>query len=261
MSTSHRDVHYFAGASGDHSSLGHVWRFWSHGTSFYLSARNSGLAVGKFSLHGPDPRPGKSPEFKFGSVRSGGDGLLVSGNLPLRFPGAKASDDTVRVLRFRFRPHMYDGRLPNGLGFEREVGTARAILVTVPEPGYVADLDFYVSSAEPRLTSEVIERRAVVGPIVNSAGQWLTGISHRRLELKYPTPEQAFELPPEDAGDAVRGQWIGTAGCAFAWVVETRISRSAFAGELKAPPAFRAPRSVGGTACVASLATRFIWDD
>lgn len=261
MGSRQRDVHYFAGASPDHSNLGHLWRLWSHETSFYLSARDPNLAAAKFSLHGSDPRPGKTPVFKFAPVGGGEDRVLASGEFPLRFLGAPASEDTRRVLRFRFRPQMYDGRLPSGRGFEKEIGAARGILVTAPAPGYVADLDFYVSSAEPRLKPEVVHKGAVVGPIANAAGQWLTGISHRRLELKHPTPRQAFELPPNDEQDAVRGQWIGTAGCSYAWVVETQLSRSALQEELSIPATLRRPRSQSESGCVASLARPLSWAD
>lgn len=240
-------IHYFCAGTEDHTYFGHAWRLWAHGTSFYVSARAPEIADIKFSLHGPDPRPGTEPVFKLALARrampGGSRAALVDRGLPMAFAGAAVAPGVRHVIRFRFRPALYDGSVPNGIGFDKGVGSSPALFVPVPEQGQVADLDCYVSDQEPHIPPGALQSRAVIGPIANDAGQSLTGIVSRRNELLWPTPLQAFAMPPQDKTDALRGVWTGKAGCAFAWVVETRLSRRAHLDGLSQPPAWLTGRT------------------
>ena len=244
MASKQREIRYFCAGSQDQAFFGHVWRLWAHGTSFYLSARAPELADMKYSLHGPDPRPGMTPAFKLGWARPvAGRSALGSGVLPMLFPGGPVAPGVRHVLRFRFRPDLYDGTVPNGVGVG-DVHSRPALRIPLPAPGEVADLDFYVADDAPYLLPGASEQNAVVGPISNDAGQWLTGVMRRRVELCTPTPTQAFAMPPLDAADAIRGVWTGNGGCAFAWVVEARMSRRTYLERMSEPPPWLSGRTL-----------------
>lgn len=235
------DVHYFLASTADRSRWGHAWRLWAHGTSFYVAARDPRIGSLKFSLHGPDERPGLEPVFKLAATRRVAGRSFRPGVLPLVFPGRPVLSDVRHVLKVRFPYDAFSGSIPNGLGGERGVASgARGLIVEAPgDAAETSDVDLYVSAvgAEPFAPDSARNANALIGPIRNAAGQHLTGIARKFPVIRVPTPPAPRSLAPtESSREVTRGIWMGTAGYANAWIVETPFDRDNFdAGRAEQP--------------------------
>ncbi|WP_282945810.1 hypothetical protein [Cellulomonas endometrii] len=230
MGSKQRGLHYFVGANEDRTVFGHAWRLWAHGTSFYVAARDPSIQALKFSLHGPDPRPGLTPSFRLSAFPGSTKAALRvdGGELPMFFPGRRVpgADGVRHVMKFRFTHDAFLPRLGSGRGAGKSIGPdAKGIIVTAPPtPAQVSDLDLYVSDGDPHIPPGSAEANALVGPIRNDAGQTITGVSRRFPMLRMPTPAAATSRAPLPDEPAVRGVWMGMGGCGYAWVVEGALS-------------------------------------
>lgn len=212
------------------------WRIWAAKTSFYIKCPGAGFDL-KFSLHGPDPAH-TWHGFKLaldGDTDSPETVVVMTPNwLPLVFPGhlVDTGSELVShlVLRLRMPWDIFDR--PSAWPVARLRTGDQGLRVSAPPILRSADVDFYVSEGAPFWPNEAQARadNATVGPLRNTADQYLTAVSVRRDLISSPTPEHALGIGPRTHDDAVRG----TGGCldelGFMWVVEQWISRSALSG-------------------------------
>lgn len=211
---------------------GLTWRVWSAGTSFYIKTREPGLAESKVSLHGPDPRHAR-PGFKFGrdtSVVGRPAAAVNTGDpLPWWFPGKDDANNLTHAIRICVPADTLVGGTPNG----GEPGTVRsrmfAGLLEAPPAGSSAMLDLYVSPGPPEFPNhqQLDQLHALHGPVVNTAGQYLSGVTRivpdDRLDLSHlqrDTPE------PESPADAARGVQVAIDGDGVLWLVERVLSKA-----------------------------------
>jgi len=68
---------------------------------------------------------------------------------------------------------------------------------------------------------------AVLGPLANEAGQYLTGVSVRRLPLDDFHPPASLSLGRTSVRDSVRGVAVGLDDQGFLWLVEQLMPRAA----------------------------------
>lgn len=211
---------------------GLTWRIWSGGTSFYIKTRESGLAQSKVSLHGPDPR-GLSPGFKFGRDSSVREDLAAAvntgGPLPWWFPGKQEVNDLTHAIRICVPADTLRDDAPNG----GDPGNVRermfAGLLQVPPEGSSAMLDLYVSPEPPRFPIRAVldARNAMHGPIKNSAGQYLSGVTRILADDRLTFPPRNLPVPaPHSREDAVRGVEAGVSEDGVLWLIERVLSRS-----------------------------------
>lgn len=228
----------------------HMWRIFARKTSFYIKARHPDLGQFKVSLHGPDPRPDLRPGFRFGVDRSvpsssnlltgekGFDGTWYEGE---EMPGGSGAR---RVLRIRFGWDMFQPGMPPGL-VKRDLSRGMTgAIIKFPEAGYAVDVDFFVANGAPYWPGRIEKIRkdnAAIGPIVNTANQFLTAVNVHRSMFREPTPPTEESLPPMSEGDLVRGvvAWLPE-GQSYPWIMELPVSRTAF----RDLDAYRTPRPI-----------------
>jgi hypothetical protein len=211
---------------------GLTWRIWSRGTSFYIKTREPGLAQSKVSLHGPDPRHPR-PGFKFGldSSASGADAAAVNlGNpLPWWFPGKVEVNDLIHVIRICVPAGTLARGRPNGADPGNPRTRTFACLLEAPPEGSSALLDLYLSSGPPDfpIRARLERQKALIGPIVNSAGQHLSGVTRIIASDRLDLSHLAADVPePASPSDAVRGVQIAGDGEGVLWLVERVLSRT-----------------------------------
>lgn len=213
--------------------LGYVWRVWARSTSFYLKPRHSANRFLKISLHGPDPRH-RSPGFKLAmdgdTPRADKPTVIATpGFLPCWFPGEEVQPGVRRIARIRTTWDLFGPGVPTAPS-AGEVGKGfQGALIDPPPAGYASDLDLFVSERRPFWPNEAEARKknAALGPLVNTAGEYLTGASIRRSVLAEPAPDSESAMHPASSGDTVRGLHASIDPRGFVWLCEERMSRAA----------------------------------
>lgn len=213
----------------------YTWRIWPGGTSFYIKSTVPGLTDMKLSLHGPRPEnPGPGPWLKFGRDSSVAEDTGVAAgrwNLPIWFAGHEVRPNVRHCVRFRFdwtmfRPGVLSGPSP---GVVKRPGRAQAGVVRhAPSIGFSLDVDLFVSDGEPCWPDEARARpaEALLGPLHNKAGQWLTGEVHlRRLSLT-PTWEQVAAPTLVRNATVIRGLGFGVDKAQVLWVNEVPLNQT-----------------------------------
>jgi hypothetical protein len=234
-----RSIKFLVGSRAT-GKFSYSWGIAPKGTSFYVTPLHPALKEIKLSLHGPDPRHAK-PGYKIemdqsalGRVEKAGGVLKKTIDWPQKqwFPGYEIHPGVDLVLRLRFsrdlfEPHAVSAPVPPGLK-PGDLGR----LVPPPEPGHATDVDVFVCHKEPYWPNEERARRdnACLGPMVNTAGQYLTAQAvHRSVDTdpspvhkKAPTPGAG--IPP--MADQIRGLGAAFDEHQFLWVHEMWLPRS-----------------------------------
>lgn len=211
---------------------GLTWRIWSRGTSFYIKTREPGLAQSKVSLHGPDPRH-PMPGFKFGLDSSVSDADAATVNLgsplPWWFPGKPEVNDLTHVIRICVPAETLAPGKPNGADPGNPHTRTFAGLLEAPPEGSSALLDLYLSPGPPNfpIRAKLDRRNALIGPIVNSADQHLSGVTRIIASDRLDLSHVAADIPEAEApSDAVRGVQFSEDGDGVLWLVERVLSRT-----------------------------------
>ena len=227
-----RGFYVFVGARNP-VQTGYVWRVWARGTSFYLKPRDVTVGDMKISLHGPDPRHA-APGFKLAidgapAAESDTATVVTPGFLPCWFPGQEIQPGVRRVATIRTTWDMFGPGVPSGPPVA-DFGSGLTGAVLEPPPsGFAADIDLFICDKRPFWPDEAVSRRrnAILGPLVNTAGQYLTGRSVRRSVLSEPTPAHVLAPYPTSRADTTRGIGAGVDPRGFVWLCEQRMSRAA----------------------------------
>lgn len=213
----------------------YTWRIWPGGTSFYIKSTAPGFTDMKLSLHGPRPEnPGPGPWLKVGPDNSveKATGLAAGRwNLPIWFAGREVRPNVRHCVRFRFDWTMFRQGVPSGPdpGEVRRPARAQAGVVRhAPAIGCALDVDLFVSTGGPCWPEEARARPAdaLLGPIRNRAGQWLTGEIHERRLSRTPTWEQVVAPPLGLKSIVVRGLGIGVDDKQVLWVNEVPLDHT-----------------------------------
>jgi hypothetical protein len=214
------------------------WRIWPGNTSFYLKPLNAALGTRKVSLHGPDdrhPRPGFSfaPDASDGRnkpVAEAAEGLFTG---RVWFPGREVNRRVRHVVRIRvpwdlFTSGSPSAVLPNMTLKRRELGA----LIEPPGLLKAMDVDLFVCHGRPHWPRERRARadNAILGPLTNKAGQYLTGVIVERSLYGNPPPSNAFAPEPANEEDRLRGLAVALDPTGFLWVLEQWMSKSTFPG-------------------------------
>jgi hypothetical protein len=229
---------YITVGKADESVRGFTWRIWARSTSFYLKSRAPGMNHLKLSLHSVDPRHEGKEGFKIGmdpesdfqqAVDEGRVAALRTGNWPIWFPGQRLNNDSTLVARLRW---TWDacarlGPAPHPGDLKR--GAVGLVAPLPPKPGDAVDVDLIVSKGKPYWPSEKRARQdnACLGPLRNTAGDWLTGVVVKRLANQYAPPETAIGPRPKNSSDEMRAVSAAIDEMGFLWLIEQRMSREA----------------------------------
>lgn len=217
---------------------GYTWRIWARGTSFYLKSRAPDMGHLKLSMHSVDPRHKGKEGFKIGmdpesafqrAVEEGRIASLRTGDWPIWFPGLRLNGYATLVARLRWTwdsctrlgPAPSPGDLRKG---------AVGLVVPLPQtPGGAVDVDLVVSQGKPYWPGERQARRdnACLGPLRNTAGDWMTGVVVKRIANLYAPPKTAIGPRPKCSSDEVRAVSAAIDDMGFLWLIEQRMSREA----------------------------------
>ncbi len=222
----------FMVADRDQDRSSYAWRMWSRGSSFYVKPLSAPVAARKFSLHGPDARHSR-PGFKLevDGLPDGGGVEVATGVFTDRFwfEGEVVNDRVRRVLRLRVTADLLHPRYPSAPRPQGDLKSSEQGLVAPPpRPLRAVDLDLFVCERRPYWPHERRARKdnACLGPLQNSAGQHLTGVSVNRSVVTDPTPLAALAPPPAAEEDRVRGIAFTLDERGFVWAVEQWMSRA-----------------------------------
>src|SRR5205823_5626589 len=152
-----------------------------------------------------------------------------TGSWPIWFPGMRLNNDAILVARLRWTwdactrlgPAPSSGDLRKG---------AVGLVVPLPQaPGDAVDVDLIVSKKRPCWPGEKRARRdnACLGPLRNSAGDWLTGVVLKRIANYYAPPDNAIGPRPKNSMDETRAVAAAIDETGFLWLIEQRMSREA----------------------------------
>lgn len=198
---------------------GHAWRAAARSTPFYLKTRVT-LQDWKISLHGPDERYPNGPLFKYGpdksftpSEKDRGSVTTKWGDVTrdeLRFQGERITPTARRVVRLRWSWELFQ----NGAHTEdasKRIGPKHqgAKILKAPDAPNALDVDFFLSEHKPYWPNkkEIERKDAGMGPLCNTAGQYLTAVVMHHSLIRHPSPEvgqKPFKLPTR-ISDRVRG--------------------------------------------------------
>lgn len=215
------------------------WRIWAHGTSFYMKVNHPSMSEMKISLHGPDPRPDKTPFFRLGpdsSFSANEDvqyGSLFAGaqsGWPITFTGQRITSRVRRVIRFSFSSEMFTEGAPNGLPVSLSKGAKKLgqhARFTVPlDAGLFVDLYIADPGVDPywQDKEETRAANAGVGPIVNDAGQTLTVVANKTTSphRRDPNWQQVSDDDIKEiaAGKTIRAIALNSDDNGLLWITE-----------------------------------------
>lgn len=238
VAISHQSAMYITIGKADGPPRGFTWRIWPRGTSFYLKSRAPDMNHLKLSLHSPDPRHEGKEGFKIGmdpdsafqqAVDDGRIVALRTGDWPIWFPGQRLNNYSTLVARLRWTWDACTrlGPAPHPEDLKR--GAAGLVAPLPPEPGDAIDVDLIVSKKKPYWPREKRARQdnACLGPLRNTAGDWLTGVAVKRLAFEYAPPEAAIGPRPKNSSDEMRSVSAAIDEEGFLWLIEQRMSREA----------------------------------
>jgi hypothetical protein len=186
---------------GDPPKCGFTWLIESSRTSFYIKPLVDAWGFAKVSLHGPDPNE-DAPHNRLDFVskvdliakamKSGArwsPDLTVDG--PMYFEGRPVNRRAKHVVRFRTSWELFTVGAPSGPPpVLREKATQKK-RIDPPRRFRVLYIDIYVSGVRPywpggEHAARTSER--FLGPMVNEAGQFLTGVAEVRNQFAEPNP-------------------------------------------------------------------------
>jgi hypothetical protein len=236
VSSSEQDAIYITVGRAGEAVRGFTWRIWARSTSFYLKSRAPGMNHLKLSLHGIDPRHEGKEGFKIGmdpepafqqAVDEGRVAALRTGSWPIWFPGQRLNNDSTLVGRLRWTWDACTRLGPAPHPGELKKGAAGLVAPLPPEPGDAVDVDLILSQGKPYWPSEKKARQdnACLGPLRNTAGDWLTGVVVKRLAYQYAPPETAIGPRPKNSSDEIRAVSAAIDETGFLWLIEQRMSR------------------------------------
>ncbi|MUM22948.1 hypothetical protein FZI91_14700 [Mycobacterium sp. CBMA271] len=223
----------------DKSICGYSWLIEWSTTSFYIKSNYPALKSTKVSLHGPDPKhPGKE-HFRFDFDRreagvkaaNAGGGMSVDATkvLPIPFTGRRVNKRTLHVLRFSTEWGMFLRGVPSApVPTTKGKATVHAT-IEAPSQLRVVHVDVYLSngSAYWHDEAEVRDRNAGLGPIINSANQYLTAEVGRVKATAEPDPFGNVQGDtPLDR--CIRGIAVRPDPSGFLWICEKMIPQSVF---------------------------------
>jgi hypothetical protein len=230
---------------------GYTWLIEWSTTSFYIKSTYRPLQMTKLSIHLPDPNHVGKQHFRLDfdhedpatkAVRAGGGWSVEAMQLPLYFEGRRVNKRTVHIVRFSAEWDMYVKGIPSApTPTVKQKATLHAV-VAAPPPEKVAHVDLFVSSVRPYWENErkARARDAGMGPIVNSAGFYLTAINYQWPVADRPDPFGDLR-GDEPLDQCVRGIAERLDPSGFLWVCEKMIPRSTVAPTSPPPPPGGAP--------------------
>jgi hypothetical protein len=219
----------------------YAWRVGSGGTSFYVKPLAGWAQDIKISLHGPDTARGLTGGYKIEVDSTSADVVKKAGEVARKltnwpdkqwFSGARVNDDVDLVIRLRFAwdlftPDATTAPAPKSLR-SREFGH----LIAVPERDRAVDVELMVCKSAPWWPNEAQARRdnACLGPVMNKAGQFLTGVVVHREIAAEPSPlvqyEPAGQVGGPQLSDRVRGVGAALDARGFLWIHECWLSQA-----------------------------------
>jgi hypothetical protein len=215
-----------------------------HKTSFYIKSQYPPLQTTKVSIHGPDPRPqhvgkqhfrldlDRDQAVKSALAAGGGWGSDPGFEPPLVFSGRSIHDDASHIVRFSAEWSMFVKNIPSAPTPKLDRRATLNTIVAAPPPGRVTHIDLYVSNQVPYWPDEakVRARNAGVGPIVNDANMYLTGVVSQEAVAYEPDPfgDLVGSTPLKDC---VRGVAAGVDATGLLWLTEKMLPRTFVAAD------------------------------
>ena len=216
-------------------------------TSFYIKSTYKPMQLMKVSLHGPDPKHIGKQHFRLDfdhadpagkAAAAGGAWVTTDGlQLPLYFPGRPVNKRTVHIVRFSAEWDMFVRGVPTApTPSPKQKATLHARLEAPPQ-SKATHVDLFLSNVRPYWGNETRVRNsdAGMGPLVNSAGQYLTAIIYQQPVTDEPDPfGDVRKGSPLD--QCVRGVASKVDPSGFLWMCEKMIPRSAFSSFSSSSP-------------------------
>lgn len=221
-------------------------------SSFYVKSTYKPLQLMKVSLHGPDPKHIGKQHFRFDfdhskpagkAAAAGGSWVSTNGvQLPLYFPGRRVNKRTLHVVRFSAEGDLFAKGVPTApMPTAQQKATLHARL-EAPPLSKVSHVDLFLSNVRPYWGNEakVRSRDAGMGPLENSAGQYLTAINYQVSATKEPDPfgDVRNGVPLDEC---IRGIASAVDPSGFLWMSEKLMPRSQFSSASPPLPPRGAP--------------------
>lgn len=232
---------------------GYTWLIEWSTTSFYIKSTYKPLQMTKVSIHGPDPKHVGKQHFRLDfehkdpatkAASAGGGWSTKALQLPLYFDGRRVNKRTLHVVRFSATADMYAKGIPSAPNPPVKQKATLHAAVAAPPPGKVTHVDLFLSTVRPYWPNEnkTRARDAGMGPIVNSAGLYLTAVNYQWSATKEPDPfgDVRGDVPLDQC---VRGIAERLDSSGFLWVCEKVIPRSKMTSAAPPRPG-GAPKSV-----------------
>ncbi|WP_055579075.1 hypothetical protein [Mycobacterium gordonae] len=207
-------------------------------TSFYIKWTYKPMQTVKVSLHCPDPQHVGMEHFRLdfdhadpaGKATAAGGAWAIDGlQLPLYFLGRRVNKRTMHIVRFSAEWDMFTKGVPSAPKPSPKQKATLHARIDAPAESKVTHVDLYLSNVRPYWGNETKIRRdnAGMGPLVNSAGQYLTAIIYQHRVTEYPDPlGDVRKGAPLD--QCVRGVASTLDPSGFLWMCEKMIPRSEF---------------------------------
>lgn len=235
---------------GRNFALGEAWRVVAKRRDFYFEPASNGSPIMHLSIHGPGPRhSGHRFHIKVDdSVVEDQGYALHHNNIPrggVVVSGNELIDGVFHVVRMRWSWHLQRERfvdyVANGRSIDLDGSDSGLKLSRRLNANSNWDIDFYVSYTEPYIPRQgglwkdevrPEKNNAVLGPLVNESGMWLTGISCHRSEMIVPTPSNL--IPPLPRCDEVPSRITvgGSDESGVYWFNETVTSKNLVTGDV-----------------------------
>jgi len=231
---------YFLSGTRESAIRSYTWRIGTRSTSFYVKPLYRALAGFKVSLHGPDPRPTLVPGFRFGvdasasSIATSSGGIVVQRYLPNGerwFDGEDVDGRARLAMRFRVTSDLFDeGVPPAPLPTKNVKATEMGFVIPPPPAGYVNDVEIYVAAGTPYWPneSEAKESNACMGPIRNTAGEYLTGLSVRRPVDHPIAPPEGMSQSTGPSEESIRAVNARVDDHEVLWILEEWMPKAFF---------------------------------
>lgn len=216
-----------------------TWRIGSSSDSFYIVPLLGHGWNPRMSLHAPNNTKGNGKLFfkmqidnKEEFDKDLADGALgFMKDLPMKFTGRRVQDGVTHAITIRTTFDAVN-RLPAMETYPNK-GNRKGYSIPLPRnPGMAMDVELYYCEKSPIVPGEALFRSANGLPSSitlgkNSAGGYLTIISHERQVSLHPTPPVSNPGSPVDRNDECRGIGMATDLNGVMWIVEQRTSRMA----------------------------------
>lgn len=225
---------------------GFTWLIEWSTTSFYVKSTYKPMQTTKISLHGPDPNHFDKQHFRLDfehvgpadkAIAAGGAWSTHALQLPLYFEGKRINKRAVHIVRFSAEASMYAKGIPSAPAPSPKAKATLHAALAAPPSGKVAHVDLFVSSVRPLWPNEKKVRAddAGMGPIVNSAGLYLTAVNYQVSSTAEPDPfgDVRDGLPIDQCVRGI-GERLDPSG--FLWICEKMIPPSKVESTSPPPP-------------------------